>query len=59
MRLSDKWFDYKIIDAGNKEKLEVWNGIVLRRPDPQAMWDVEETDIWKKVDGFYHRSSLA
>ena len=40
MRLSDKWFDYKIIDAGNK-----------------AMWDVEETDIWKKVDGFYHRSS--
>ena len=57
MRLSNEWKDYKIIDAGNKEKLEVWNNIVLRRPDPQAMWDVEETSLWQKVDGFYHRSS--
>lgn len=57
MRLSNEWLDYKIIDAGNGEKLENWNSIILRRPDPQAMWNVEQNDDWKIVDGFYHRSS--
>ena len=48
---------YKIIDAGNGEKLETWNGIVLRRPDPQAIWSIEKTSDWEKYDGFYHRSN--
>lgn len=54
MRLSHDWKDYKLIDAGNGEKLESWNGIILRRPDPQAMWTV--SNKWNKPDGFYHRS---
>lgn len=54
MRLSHDWKDYKLIDAGNGEKLESWNGVVLRRPDPQAMWPINGD--WGKVDGFYHRS---
>lgn len=57
MLLSKEWKDYTIIDAGNKEKLEIWNGIILRRPDPQAMWDIDINSSWDKVDGFYHRSS--
>ncbi len=57
MRLSNKWECYKIIDAGNGEKLENWNGIVLRRPDPQAIWPVESNPLWNQLDGFYHRSS--
>ena len=57
MLLSKDWKDYTIIDAGNKEKLEIWNGIILRRPDPQAMWDIDINETWNKVDGFYHRSS--
>ncbi|MEF9967470.1 MAG: SAM-dependent methyltransferase, partial [Longicatena sp.] len=32
------WKDYECIDAGNGEKLERWKNIVLRRPDPQAVW---------------------
>ena len=56
MRLSYDWKDYKLIDAGNGEKLESWNGIVLRRPDPQAMWPINNSESWNKVDGFYHRS---
>ena len=55
MRLSRDWEDYKLIDAGNGEKLESWNGVILRRPDPQAMWPISGSD-WKHVDGFYHRS---
>ncbi len=56
MRITNDWQDYEIIDAGNGEKLEKWNGIILRRPDPQAMWNVENYDIWKSADAFYHRS---
>ena len=57
MRLSNDWKDYELIDAGNGEKLENWNGVILRRPDPQAIWPVEDIDeIWKNPDGFYHRS---
>jgi len=57
MKKSNNWVDYKILDAGNGEKLETWNGIVLRRPDPQAIWPIEETENWKNYDGFYHRSN--
>ena len=56
LRLSNEWKDYICLDAGNGEKLESWNGVILRRPDPQAMWDVKDYSNWKKVDGFYHRS---
>ena len=57
MRVSNEWQSYECIDAGNGEKLERWGNVIFRRPDPQAMWPVKYTDVWKKVDGFYHRSS--
>ena len=57
MRLSNEWKDYKLIDAGNGEKLENWNGIILRRPDPQAIWPIENiNNDWENPDAFYHRS---
>ena len=57
MRVSNEWQSYECIDAGNGEKLERWGNVIFRRPDPQAMWPVKYTDVWKKIDGFYHRSS--
>lgn len=57
MRLSSDWKSYKIIDAGNGEKLESWDGIILRRPDPQAIWPIQNNHAWDDIDGFYHRSS--
>ena len=56
MRISNEWKDYECIDAGNGEKLERWGDVILRRPDPQAMWYTELDSKWNKVDGFYHRS---
>ena len=56
MRISNDWRDYECIDAGNGEKLERWGNVILRRPDPQAMWYTEDYSKWKNVDGFYHRS---
>lgn len=57
MRLTKEFKDYEIIDAGNGEKLENWNGIILRRPDPQAMWSVPNYDNWKDADAHYIRST--
>ena len=58
LRVSNAWKDYECIDAGNGEKLERWGSVIFRRPDPQAMWPLNYDEEWKKVDGFYHRSSL-
>ena len=56
MKVSTDWKDYECIDAGNGEKLERWGNVIFRRPEPQAMWNCEYDDTWKKIDGFYHRS---
>jgi len=57
MNLSNEWKDYECISAGNGEKLERWGNVILRRPDPQAMWNVSYNDLWKNPDAFYHRSN--
>ena len=50
--------EYKILDMADGEKVESWNGIVLRRPDPQIIWSEKNNpEIWNKVDATYHRSN--
>ncbi len=57
MFLADKWTDYKLIDSADGEKLEYWGKYLLRRPDPQAVWNVKsDINLWKKTDAWYHRS---
>ncbi|MBQ9011695.1 MAG: class I SAM-dependent methyltransferase [Bacilli bacterium] len=57
LKVSNHWQDYECIDAGNGEKLERWGNIILRRPDPQAMWETKIDSAWSNIDGHYHRSS--
>lgn len=57
LKVSDEWKDYECLDAGNGEKLERWGSVILRRPEPQAMWEVKFDKLWSKADGFYHRSN--
>jgi 23S rRNA (cytosine1962-C5)-methyltransferase len=33
------WKEYELLDCGNFEKLEKFGRYVLRRPEPQAIWD--------------------
>ena len=56
MLVSNNWKDYECIDAGNGEKLERWKDIILRRPDPWALWTHENTSIWNNYHAVYHRS---
>lgn len=56
MRLSAEWQDYECLSAGNGEKLERWGNIILRRPEPQAMWPINMDENWLKADGIYFRS---
>ncbi len=54
MYLADKWRDYEIIDAGGGDKLERWGGVTLLRPDPQAVWPMNEAG--RNIDAKYLRS---
>ncbi len=38
------WIDYELLDCGNFEKLERFGQLVLRRPEPQALWDKQFTE---------------
>lgn len=58
MWCADNWKDYILIDAAGGEKLEYWKNILLRRPDPQAIWtERQEQGLWSKTDATYRRSS--
>ena len=49
-----KDLDYKLIDTGDKRKLESYNGYIIDRPDPQALWPKKlSADIWSKVDAVF------
>ena len=56
MIIADNWKDYELIDTSNGEKLERWGDIILRRPDPQIVWNTYMGKEWGKADGWYHRS---
>ena len=55
MLLADKWKDYKIIDAGDGEKLERIGNFLISRPDSQIIWN-KQKEKWDNLDAIYHRS---
>ena len=38
MFLAKNWVDYAVLDSSSGEKLERWGKYILRRPDPQVIW---------------------
>ena len=56
-RIANQWKDYECCDAGDGEKLERWQNILLRRPDPQAVWKKTDHAGWDRIHAHYHRSS--
>ena len=56
MYVASGWKDYEVIDTGDGEKLERWENVILRRPDPQAIWPKQSPSLWERADAWYHRS---
>ena len=52
----ENWQDYEVLDCGGGEKLERWGSVILRRPDPQAIWPVRRRELWQQAQAWYHRS---
>ncbi len=50
------WQNYQLIDCGGFEKLERFGRYVLRRPEPQAIWDKSLPDAdWERADAFFSK----
>ena len=49
------WKDYELIDCGDFEKLERFGRFILRRPEPQAIWNkrLPEKEWEKLADGTF------
>jgi 23S rRNA (cytosine1962-C5)-methyltransferase len=44
------WKEYELIDCGNFEKLERFGDSIIRRPEPQALWDKKFPEAkWKSL----------
>ena len=50
------WKDHEVLDCGDGEKLERWGDILLRRPDPQAIWPAQDPSLWAGAHARYRRS---
>ena len=44
--VNNDWIDYQCLASGDGEKLEKWGNYILRRPDPQIIWNKINSNIW-------------
>ena len=57
MWVSKNWKDYRLLDASDGERLELWGKYSLIRPDPQVIWkNAKKHPLWEKADAGYRRS---
>ncbi len=58
--VSKGWSDYELIDSGENMKLERFGppagGVVVARPETQALWAKEKPDMWSLPAGSAHAS---
>lgn len=48
--LPSSWDEYELIDTGDFEKLEKYGNIIVRRPEPQAVWGKKiSEDKWNDL----------
>ena len=52
----ENFYDYEVLDCGNNEKIERFGKYILKRPDPQAIWKMNDDNNYK-LNAIYHRSS--
>jgi 23S rRNA (cytosine1962-C5)-methyltransferase len=53
----NKFLDYKLLDSGEGERLEQFGEYVLRRPDPQIIWQKSlPQEKWQSADATFIRT---
>ena len=55
MKIVKDFTEYQILAMSNSMKVENWNGIILKRPDPQIIWKDTMPNV--KIDAIYNRSN--
>ncbi len=56
---TEKQKEYELLDSGNGEKLERYGPYVLRRPDPEALWQKsKDPEFWNKAELQFIRSGI-
>ena len=53
MKIVKDFNEYELINTSKGMKIENWNGVILKRPDPEIIW---ENDLETYVDAYYSRS---
>ena len=56
MKLVKDFLDYQILDMDKGMKIESWNNVILKRPDPQIIWP-SNNPYNGKIDAVYNRSN--
>lgn len=47
---------YKLLDSGNGRRLEDYAGYIIDRPDPEAIWEMDNPEKWQSANAKYERS---
>jgi len=43
------WADYELLDSGENMKLERYGGVIVARPETQAIWKKQKPELWDKA----------
>ncbi|MCP4606726.1 MAG: SAM-dependent methyltransferase [Proteobacteria bacterium] len=46
---------YELVDSGNGRKLELFGGVLIDRPSPQAIWPSNKSAPWNKAQAVFKR----
>ncbi len=58
--ITEKSEGYELLDCGDGQKLERYGGVVISRPDPQALWPKSLSEAeWQKAGAFFTRVGTA
>lgn len=49
--------DYELLDSGDGHKLERFGAVVVSRPDPQALWEKQQSELWQHAHAIFVRDS--
>lgn len=54
---TEKQTEYELIDSGGGEKLERFGTCILRRPDPEVLWNkMKNDDVWNSAHAHFIRT---